>query len=313
MRRTLVSLGVALTLGVCVSASAAKSSPGDDAPVPASSMPLVEQQRRVVTLVDAVTAAESDRGRLRAHANLLAEVDALYDAMRQTALDRNADAILRSTVVWALGERGTQAACDTVRSSPSDTRDPLLLLALGTAKARCGDFNDLRIALAQGPALTRSKAAVTLGVLQDTRSLQAVTEMSASPDFAEFRDALIVARGLMGDKRVGVELVRLLNDRSLHMHAAIALGRNGQDLAVFDLQAATRSPESLLRWASVQVLTAQKLPGTCAILQGMDGDADARIDGLTRGVMDGWRADAEAHWRKEGFSLDHFTERAYCP
>lgn len=314
MRRTLVSLGVALTLSVSASAIAQTMPDNPEGAVaPGPVVPVAEQQRRLITLADKVTSADSDRGRLRAHADLLAQVDTLFEALKQTAQDRNADASLRGTAIWALGERGTPAACDAVRGAPGDGRDPLLQLAMGTAKARCGDFTDLRAALTDGPNFTRVKAAVTLGVLEQNRALPTVKEMTASPDFAEFRESLVIAQGLMGETAVVPELIALLNDRTLHMHAAIALGRQGKELAVFDVQAATRSPESLLRWASVRVLTTQKLPGTCAVLQAMDGDTDARIDPLTRGVMEGWRNEAAAHWEREGFSFDHFTERAYCP
>lgn len=271
------------------------------------------QRSELIAHVDRVLAATSDRERLRAHADLLADTDSLLGALNQAVRSSQDDPVIRSVALWALGERGTPESCQSVRQATNDASDSLYMLTLAVAQGRCGDTTALRNILSQGTEFTRPRAAVVLGVLNETRALAQINSLAQAAQGTEFENEYVLARGLLGDKSTEETLRSLLNDRALHMHAAIALARLGRDYVVFDLQAATRSPESLLRWAATQVLTERRLPGSCEVLAGLSTDTDARVVGLSDGVMNTWRQAAETHWRKEGFNMEHFTERAYCP
>lgn len=271
-----------------------------------------EQRTRLLRAVDAVTEADDERARLRAHADLLDQVDDLPLALRYAVSRSNGDAVLRAIAIWALGERGTPAACSLVSDAYVDRNEPLSTLADAVARGRCGDTSALRQVLASGSELTRARAAVTLGVLGEDRA-RAQIQTRADEAAEEWKADYNLALGLLGDPRQSEALHEMLSDRERHLHAAIALSRMGVDYVVYDLQAATLSRESLLRWASARELTSKRLPGTCEVLVGLVDDGDQRVVELSDGVITAWHDAAEAHWLREGFNMDHFNARAYCP
>lgn len=280
---------------------------------PVVALPLEVQRQRLIEHVDHVLGAETQRARLRAHADLLEDVDELSHALRRAVASRDEDPIIRSVAIWALGERGTPHACLSARQAANDPDNALYQLSLAIARGRCGDTADLRAVLSQGTDFTRPRAAVALGMLEDKAALATVQSLAERARGTEHEDAYVLARGLYGDAATTPELLVLLNDRAQHLHAAIALARMGYDYVVFDLQAATRSPESFLRWGAAKVLTSKKLPGSCEVLGELTHDTDARVVELSSGVMNRWRDEAETHWLREGFNMDHFSPRAYCP
>lgn len=278
-----------------------------------AALPYEVQRRQLVEHVDRVLSAENQRERLRAHADLLEKVDALSEALDRAVSSSSEDSVIRTVAVWALGERGTPQACTSVRRATSDLEAPLFQLSLAVARGRCGDSSYLRSVLRQGTDYTRPRAAVALGLLEDKGSISTVQTLAQDAHGTEYETYYTLARGLFGDTTTTPELILLLQDRDQHLHAAIALARMGHDFAVFDLQAATRSPESLLRWAAAKVLTSKRLPGSCEVLGKLTQDADASVVELSAGVMNKWRREAEEHWLREGFNMDNFSPRAYCP
>lgn len=275
--------------------------------------PLSRDEQRAVFqgFVERILDADSERARLRAHADLLDRAEDLPDVLRYAVSRSNPDSFMRSVAAWTLGERGTAQACDALRGVQISREEPLTALSIATAKGRCGDTSDLRTILAGNYEYTRARAAVALGMVDDRRALSTIRANAQAEN--EHQKFYILAQGLLGDRSVHEQLVEMLSDREYYLHAAIALSRQGADYVVYDLQAATRSPESMVRWAATRELTSRKLPGTCDVLDRLVEDSDERVMKLSDGVLARWRGDAEAYWLREGFNMMNFNSRAYCP
>lgn len=245
----------------------------------ADDLPLDEQQEHLRRFTNAVLSAESIRDRLRAHADLLAMSEALHDALDAVVQDAQADLAQRTVAIWALGERGSTAACQSVRRAKSAPDDALYTLSLATAQGRCGSTDLLMRVLNQGNDYTRPRAAVTLAMLNEQRARGAIRRAAQQNNDENYEDYYTIAQGLLGDVDVSDALRTLLNHRELHLHAAIALARLQQEYIVFDLLAATRSPEALVRWAAAKELLpiSERLAVICERLENVAADDDTQV------------------------------------
>lgn len=241
-----------------------------------------EQRKHLERFTDKVLTAQSIRDRLRAHADLLAMLERVHDAVDETIANPNADASQRVVALWALGERGSERACRNVRAARPIPNDSLYMLAYATARGRCGDVDALTRVLQDGNEYTRPRAAVTLGMLGVRQARSAIAQAARNNEDENYANYYVLAQGLLGDASVTEELKTLLNDRELHLHAAIALARLQEEYIVFDLLAATRSPESLVRWAAVKELLpiTDRLVAICDRLEQVASDDDAQIAAL---------------------------------
>ena len=267
------------------------------------------------SLVDAAVNAPTERLHQRAYAAMLGQAERYFNELATTAADVNASADARTLAVWVLGERGGADACLRAAQVAGNTEDPVLRLAIATARGRCGDMARLRSLVESGredPEL-RARAAATLGVLDDRPSLNAIRALGDSLEEGELRDMTLVARGMLRDASVLEDLKRLLSDRAMHIHAAIGLARLGADYVVFDLQAAALSHESMLRLAAAQLMQQRRMPGACDVLGGLLNDPDTRVAATAAGALDAWENAAWEQWRRDGFAMEHFSEQAYCP
>lgn len=272
-----------------------------------------EQLKYVRAFSKDVLQADSQRKRLRAHADLVVNADRLLQGLQAAAHDRNVDPIERSVAIWALGERGTIQACDALINAVEETSNPLYTLTIATANGRCGDVRGLRDVLTNGTDMTSARAAVTIGMLGADRFLGNIKDRQKEVQGTKYESWFDLARGLLGDASVVESLEKMINDRELHLHAAIALGRMGKDYVVFDVRAAALSPETLVRWAATNLIVQQRIPGACEVLRTMEYDPDNRIAQMSQGVVDDWRHTEELRWRSEGFAMSNFNENAYCP
>lgn len=253
----------------------------------ADDLPIEAQRKHLERFTDKVLTASSIRDRLRAHADLLAMLERLHDAVDETVRNPNADASQRVIALWALGERGSERACTHVRDAQAIPDDSLYMLAYATARGRCGDVDALSRVLSGGNDYTRPRAAVTLGMLGAKQTRSAISQAARDNQDENYASYYILAQGLLGDASVAEELKTLLNDRELHLHAAIALARLQEEYIVFDLLAATRSPESLVRWAAVKELLpiTDRLAAICDRLEHVASDDDAQIAALSTEVQ----------------------------
>lgn len=309
MRTSGMVLTLLGALGLAASAVA-------QSPVVTTSSTTSASARPFHEIVARLSQATTERELHAAYAEALEGVPANLEEMARLVRTQSAHVEARTVAIWALGERGGPDACSAVMGASSLGGDEIYGLAWATARARCSD-NAALLAIVERNSesvLLRAKAAATLGMLRDTRSLATVQRLaSASEDGSQERVILTVARGLMGDRAVMEDLRLLLKDRAMHMHAAIAMARMDLDYVVFDLQAATKSRESLVRWAAADLLTARRLPGACEVLEPMQQDPDLRVAAMTSGVINGWADEAWQRWQDEGFAMEHFGEHAYCP
>src|SRR5699024_9994251 len=154
-------------------------------------------------------------------------------------------------------------------------KNPLYSLALAVAQGRCGSVEGLRDVLMHGTDYTRPRAAVTLGMLGSRRFMSKIRDQAQAAEGTKYKKEYDLALGLLGERSTIPTLKKMLNDRQLHMHAAIALARMGEDYVVFDIRAATLSPESLIRWAAARVIISQKISGACEMLATLSTDDDA--------------------------------------
>lgn len=248
----------------------------------ADDLPIDAQRKHLERFTDKVLGAESIRDRLRAHADLLAMLERLHDAVDAAVTHPKTDAAQRMIALWALGERGTARACAHVRNARALPDDALYSLSLATARGRCGDVQDLTRILSSGNDYTRPRAAVTLGMLGARQARTAIQNAAKSNQDENYAAYYTLAQGLLLDASVTPELKELLNDRELHLHAAIALARLNEDYIVYDLLAATRSPESLVRWAAVKELLpiSDRLHAICERLEQIATDDDSQIAAL---------------------------------
>lgn len=267
------------------------------------------------SLVERVTTARDERSLHAAYAEAARHADANFDEMSRVVASPTGSLEERTVAAWALGERGGPQACNAVATASGANADSTLGYALALARGRCGDTSALRAVLERSSEdLTyRAKAAAALGLLQDRRSLSIVARLMDGLDEGETRNSLVVARGLMGDAGVREELLELLKSRTMHMHAAIALARLGYDATIFDVIAATRSRESILRYAAAELVISKRMTGACTALEPLAGDNDKRVAELAGGALTQWETTAWNEWVAEGFALDHFGPRAYCP
>lgn len=249
-------------------------------------MSLRDQRKHLERFSDKILAAESVRDRLRAHANLLAMVEPLHDALDAIVQDTQADVSTRAIALWALGERGGERACASLANAQPMPDGALYNLALATARGRCGSFGDLGQILANGSEYTRPRAAVVLGMLDARQMRTAIQNAAERNEDRNYDDFYILARGLLGDASTIDDLHDMLNRRELHLHAAVALARLNQEYIVFDLIAATLSPEALVRWAAAKELIpiAGELHAVCDQLERFALDNDLQIVDLHKNV-----------------------------
>lgn len=249
-------------------------------------MSLREQKEHLKRFSEKVLAADSVRERLRAHANLLEMVEPLHDALDSIVRDNQADVATRSIALWALGERGGERACATLDAAQTMPDGALYNLALATARGRCGSFGDLAQILSNGSEFTRPRAAVVLGMLNAQNMRANIENAEQRNDDRNYDDFYTLARGLLGDTSTVEELTVMLNDRDLHLHAAVALARLSQEYIVFDLLAATLSPEALVRWAAAKELIplAGQLHAVCDHLERFAIDHDLQVVELHKNV-----------------------------
>lgn len=245
----------------------------------ADDLPVDEQHAHLQRFTNAVLSAESIRERLRAHADLLAMTESLHDALDAVVRDQRADLAQRTVAVWALGERGSAQACQSVRAAKTSADDPLYMLSLATAQGRCGNPDFLLRVLKRGNDYTRPRAAVTLAMLNMRRARTAIQTAAQQNNDENYEDYYNIAKGLLGDNGVSDDLRALLNHRELHLHAAIALARLHEEYIVFDLLAATRSPEALVRWAAAKELLpiTERLAAICDRLERVAADDDTQV------------------------------------
>lgn len=249
-------------------------------------MSLSEQRKYLQRFSENVLAADSVRERLRAHANLLAMVEPLHDALDAIVRDNEADVSTRSIALWALGERGGERACASLEAAQTMPGGDLYNLALATARGRCGSLADLGQILSNGSEFTQPRAAVVLGMLEARQMRTAIQNAEQRNEDRNYDDYYILARGLLGDPSTVEDLTAMLNNRDLHLHAAIALARQSQEYIVFDLLAATLSPEALVRWAAAKELIplAGELHAVCEHLDRFAIDNDLQVVELHKAV-----------------------------
>lgn len=302
-------LGISWTASAQTSISFTPTSAEEAPVVPATPPP------SFTSLVDAMGNAKSERQLHQAFADAARHADAHHAEMARIVSERFAGLEERTLAAWALGERGTPAACSAVGNASTHNADDALVYAIAMARARCGDTTMMRSILERSndDMTYRAKAAAALGLLNDRRSLSLVARLADGTEEGEIRDGFIVARGLMGDTAVREQLLDLLKSRTMHMHAAIALVRMGYDAGVFDLIAASRSREGILRQAAAELLIAKRARGACSALENLTNDPDSRVHKLANDTLNAWETAAWNQWVADGFALDHFGPSAYCP
>lgn len=182
----------------------------------------------VASVLDDAVALEGD-----------ARLDALGAVMDAAAVDGLGAAVDGASVphaalaLVALAEVG-DAGCEVIVEAPSHA-DPVWRVAAANASARCGDLAPLRALLDDDDPTLRLKAAVTLGVIGDADSEDAVLAMVGDPTYEGHTAFVALAAGLLGREEARDALDVLLLHGPTRLHAALALSRLGTDDVILDL------------------------------------------------------------------------------
>jgi HEAT repeat protein len=182
--------------------------------------------------------------------------------------------------VWALGEVGTDEACDDVAQIVSETSasaDPSLKMAVANASARCEDYAPLRTILTESAAVLRAKAAVQLGLHEDTASRETIRQLANNDEYERYHVFFNLALGLLGDEDQKDLLRQLLRQRDARVYAAMALGRMGEESVVVDLQMALEDPEASIRLHAIEALMELRVSGTDRNIRQLLDDPDPRV------------------------------------
>lgn len=182
--------------------------------------------------------------------------------------------------VWALGETGSDSACDDVRTIATgldSEDDPTLLMSVANASARCGEFRPLRSVLGNGAAVLRAKSAIQLGLHGDTGSIEAIRELANDEEFARYSVFFNLALGMLGDDSQTELMREMLRQVDARVYAAIALGRLGDSSVAVDLQMALRDREPSIRLYAIGALVELRVRGTDSSIRPLLNDPDPRV------------------------------------
>lgn len=295
---TLMILSSVLTMvGLC--AHAQEASAPADAPAAQQEQIVDPAQLReeLMTLLNDIRTTEDGRERNALQVELIRSAERLFQPMREMASSSNSEPGLRGMVIWALGERGTDATCSAVQSSNAAGGGEQLEMVVALARARCGRLYDLRQMLSADEPILQVKAALMLGVLNDRESLSRIQRLSETGPAAPYAALMASAQAMLGDREHREEMLELLKVRQLRNYAAIALGRWGDDIAIYDLRAAVRSDEAIIRHAALTVMVEQVFMSVCNLIDDNFDDPDQRIATM--------RQEAERIWSRRGESYDY--------
>lgn len=171
------------------------------------------------------------------------------------ALEQSSVPMARRLAAWALGESGLEEACATVARAGDDGSDPGFAVALATARARCGEFDDLRALLGPSHAeAVRLRAALTLALLEDDGARDSIFALYEEFAATEQIAYVALALGLYREPSTEAALTLMLRQPEWRVMAAIALGRQGSGAVVLDLRFALESPDPLIRESALRVL-----------------------------------------------------------
>lgn len=254
-------------------------------------------REELMTLLNDIRTTEDGRERNALQNELIRSSERLFQPMREMAGSSSAEPGLRGMVIWALGERGTDATCNAVQSANASGGGEQLEMVVALARARCGRLYDLRQMLSADEPILQVKAALMLGVLNDRDSLPRIQRLSETGPAAPYAALMASAQAMLGDTAHREEMLELLKVRQLRNYAAIALGRWGDDIAIYDLRAAVRSDEAIVRHAALTVMVEQVFMSVCNLIDDNFDDPDQRIANM--------RQEAERIWSRRGESYDY--------